>query len=167
MTFNCSSATERICISSEAGQGEFNCINEFPVCGYYIGANSYSHIMGMWHGPASGQGLFTYEMYTAGYITKPTFSMLVDHNVDAGPHFSYIEFGNYNTASMRNVNDMTWLPNTAGSYWGNSITGFKYGAHSNTSRFPTTAQSWGAQTARLSSGWYDIVGPTAQIDAIR
>ena len=93
--------------------------------------------------------------------------MLVDHNTDAGPHFSYIEFGDYNTASMRNVNDMTWLPNTAGSYWGNSITGFKYGAHSNTSRFSTTAQSWGAQTARLSSGWYDIVGPTAQIDAIR
>ena len=115
--------------------------------------------MGMWKGTGGG-GTFTEQMFNAGHIDNPTFSMLLDHNTNNGPHFSYIEFGTFNTGSMRNVNDLIWIPNTAGSYWGNNISGFKYGS-STASRFSEDLVSWGVQTARLSSGWYDIVGPVA------
>jgi len=87
--------------------------------------------------------------------------MVIDRNTDAGPHYSYVEFGAYNELSMRNINDITWMENLAGSYWGNYITGFKFGSSSNPSQFPETTVSWSAQKARLSSGWYDIIGPVA------
>ena len=116
--------------------------------------------MGMWKGSGNG-GTFTERMFSNSFIDSPTFSMLIDRNTNAGPHYSYIEFGTLNTNSMRNVNDLTWIPNTAGNYWGNNITGFKYGSSSNASRFSEDLVTWTTQTARLSSGWYDIVGPVA------
>lgn len=72
---------------------------------------------------------------------------------------------------MRNRNDLVWIPIIENqTYWASTITGFKWGYHDNKTRFPpeqTTEMSWTAQTARLNSGWYDIVGPTTQVDLIR
>ena len=134
-TFPCSTATERVCVKSDYTAAEFNCIAAFPFCGYYHATNdSWTNIMGMWYGNKSG-GTYTELLRASGYINETIFGMVIDHNLTDGPHFSYVEFGIFNSASMRNINDITWISNTAGEYWGNSITGFKFGASSNQPSF--------------------------------
>ena len=68
---------------------------------------------------------------------------------------------------MRNINDITWLPNIPNqNYWANTISGFKWGYHTNTTRFPETPLEWTGKTAILNSGWYDIIGPTDRVNEI-
>ena len=95
-TFPCSSATDRMCINSDWDGFNFNCINSFPFCGYYHASDdSWTDIMGMWYGNKSG-GTFTELMRAAGFINHSIFGMLIDHNINDGPHYSYIDFGIFN-----------------------------------------------------------------------
>lgn len=103
--------------------------------------------MGMWYGNIAGGGasanLFTYQLKAGGTISEETFSTYFQTTANG----SFIEFGPINDASMKNRNDLAWIPVTAGSnYWQSTVSGFKWGTHSDTTNFPQTdrAGTWTA-----------------------
>ena len=131
--------------------------------------------MGMWRGSGNGEGMFAYELFEKNLIGEATFSMRLDTNVyksnpAASDAASFIDFGEPNIAAMRNRNDLVWIPNLPNqNYWANTVTGFKWGYSNDESTFPINPEKieLPATTAILDSGWYDIIGPTAQVDLIR
>lgn len=119
MTSTTQGAVDKVCVKEDGTSNDIVCKDAFKFNAYLAtaGENDQKSVISMWYGNGDTANTMAYQLYNAptSFISEPTFSMLVEQDLNnVGASIAQIDFGAYNVAQMRNINELVWIDVTAG-----------------------------------------------------